>query len=282
MFVWRPKYDAREGGAESGWLQRKLFHRSESRKKQEMTKSLRLSELQHTTILEHFHTFTTQESEYGWSRRQYAPMHIHSAAFRSLREAIHDVFPEHTIAFDVVFEAMPHRRVDFHCDYESLGPFESPGVRDVFGGHFMSVHFNLTPNGGRLATLSWPMLSTLHAWVIGCTGIYSRVHRLLNLLCMPLFFLFKTVFTNEVGVGNAFDNMRLHMVSAGQERISYVVRLVKRGAGVKLSRQRVIACSERSSACKRLSEVLLPRLPTNKVLDAGYFEWDALSHHRHM
>merc|ERR1719217_178658 len=109
-------------------------------------------------------------------------MHIHSKAFAPLREQIAAQLPDHAIAFDVVF---------------------------------VSAHFNLTADGGSLSTLDWPVVSTLHHFVIVKYGIYSRPHKLLNFLSRPLFWLFATTRPNAVGVGNSFDNMRLHSVGAG-------------------------------------------------------------------
>ena len=195
---------------------------------------MRLSFPQQSVILEHFQNAPTQGSKYGWSRRQYAPMHIHSESFRSLKKEISRDLPEY-------------------------------------------VHFNLTPNGGRLVTLNWPLLSSLYSFVISVTGIYSLCHRVLNLLCWPLVFLFSKSHTNEPNVGNVFDNMRLHAVTSGDERISYVVRLIKRNGCVTMTRNSIIKCSERSSACKRLNDIILPKVPEDKVVDAGEFEWKSLT-----
>ena len=46
----------------------------------------------------------------------------------SLREQIAAQLPDHAIAFDVVFESAG-KRVDWHGDYESLGPFAFGGVQ---------------------------------------------------------------------------------------------------------------------------------------------------------
>lgn len=237
---------------------------------------LRLSDEQHHRILTQFQTHTSGEAAHGWSRRQYAPMHIHTPPFLSLRRAIREALPEYTIAFDVVFETPADRGVDFHCDYESLGPFVSPSSTNVFESSFVSVHFTLTPRGGRLVTLDWPWLSALHAWVIGTSGLYSRIHTALNRLCDPLFRHFGKVHSNEPNRGNVFDNMRLHGVTPGRERVSYVVRLIRRGGGVWLKRESVLACRSLSSACDRLTRVLLPRLPDKRAWDAAEFPWHSL------
>ena len=75
--------------------------------------SIRLAPEQRTAIQDHFNSGPTLAGSYGWSRRQYAPMHIHSKAFSSLREQIAAQLPDHAIAFDVVFESAG-KRVDWH------------------------------------------------------------------------------------------------------------------------------------------------------------------------
>ena len=133
--------------------------------------TIRLAPEQRAAITDHFNNGPTLAGSYGWSRRQYAPMHIHSKAFSSLREQIATQLPDHAIAFDVVFESAG-KRVDWHGDYESLGPFAFDGVQSIQNHDFVSVHFNLTKDGGSLSTLDWPLVSTLHHFVIVKYGIY--------------------------------------------------------------------------------------------------------------
>ena len=235
---------------------------------------IRLSAEQRGAIQDHFNNGPTLAGSYGWSRRQYAPMHIHSKAFSSLREQIAAQLPDHAVAFDVVFESAG-KRVDWHGDYESLGPFEFAGVASIRNHDFVSVHFNLTEAGGSLSTLDWPLLSTLHHFVIVKWGIYSRPHKLLNFLSRPLFWLFATTRPNAVGVGNSFDNMRLHSVGAGAARLSYVVRLVRRNGGVTMSPATVATCASRSTACERLTKVLAPAV--SGQTSAGTFAWASLA-----
>ena len=75
--------------------------------------SIRLAPEQRAAIQDHFNSGPTLAGSYGWSRRQYAPMHIHSKAFSSLRDQIATQLPDHAIAFDVVFESQG-KRVDWH------------------------------------------------------------------------------------------------------------------------------------------------------------------------
>ena len=236
--------------------------------------SIRLAPEQRAAIQDHFNSGPTLAGSYGWSRRQYAPMHVHSKAFASLRDQIHEQLPDHAIAFDVVFESQG-KRVDWHGDYESLGPFAFDGVSSIQNHDFVSVHFNLTEDGGNLSTLDWPLVSTLHHFVIVEWGIYSRPHKLLNFLSRPLFWVFARTRPNTVGVGNAFDNMRLHSVGAGAARLSYVVRLVRRNGGVTMSPATVATCASRSTACERLTKVLAPAVTSPTA--AGTFPWAGLA-----
>ena len=240
----------------------------------------RLTTEQMEYIMEGFHCGITQEGKFGWSRRQYAPMYIHEPIMASYRESILKQLPDYTIAFDVLFEAPPHRGVDYHCDYESLGPFTPPGIKDVFHSHFVSVHANLTHNGGSLTVMPWPLLSTVFSKVICHTGIYSRLHRFLNALCHPLFCLFARKLPNDVGVGNIFDNMRLHSVTPGEERVSYVVRLVRKPrdrAPVRMTKESVMKSRNISNATSRLADVILPHIwDDDVVLDASSFDWKTL------
>ena len=183
--------------------------------------AIRLSKDQRERIVRAFAS-VPPSTAHAWARRHYAPMHIHDPAFRSLKHALQRRWPEHEVTFDVVFEAPPDRCVEFHSDYESLGPFAYHPFRSVARHDFLSVHFNLTPDGGCLRTLDWPLLSWVHHRVILAFGIYSAAHRLLNALCAPLFRGFARTHPNTPDVGNAFDNLRLHSVSAGDARLSYV------------------------------------------------------------
>ena len=233
-----------------------------------------LAPAQRAAIQDHFEQGPTLAGSYGWSRRQYAPMHIHSKAFSSLRDQIAAQLPDHAVAFDVVFESAG-KRVDWHGDYESLGPFAFDGVQSIRNHDFVSVHFNLTADGGSLSTLDWPLVSTLHHFVIVKYGIYSRPHKVLNFLSRPLFWLFAQTRPNAVGVGNAFDNMRLHSVGAGAARLSYVVRLVRTNGGVTMSPATVATCASRSTACERLTKVLAPAVSVQT--SAGTFAWAGLA-----
>ena len=107
------------------------------------------------------------------------------------------------------------------------------------------------------------------------TGIYSRPHKLLNALSRPLFWLFATTRPNTVGVGNSFDNMRLHSVGAGAPRLSYVLRLVRKDGGVTMSPATVATCASRSTACERLTKVLAPAVSSE--VPAGTFAWAGLA-----
>lgn len=200
-----------------------------------------------------------------WSRRSYAPMLIFAPELHSLRTELEARFPDHLIAFDVVFES-EGGPVAWHCDYESLGPFFVPNRwRAVRDAHFLSVHFNLTDRGGRLQTLAWPRLSYLHYLCISTFGIFGVAHTLLAWASTPFFWLCGIAHSNARGRGNAFDNMLLHAVTAGDRRTSYVVRLVRRSC-VRLSSESVCQGMRRSAACEVFGR-LLPRLATADATD---------------
>jgi len=214
---------------------------------------------------------------HGWSRRRYAPMHIYEPAMYGLYTQLEKEFPDYVPTFDVVFESKGEVCVDWHVDFESIGPFRVgnswEAVRD---SHFVSVHFNLTPRGGSLTTLhGWPFLSWVHFLVVSRTGIYSWWHRCLNAVCGPLFRLFSKAMSNQEGIGNAFDNVRLHSVSAGEARTSYVVRMVRRGC-VHVCRKSVLDAASRSDASARLSKMLMPTLSENEVVSADDIRWDLI------
>lgn len=191
---------------------------------------------------------------FAWSRRKYAPMHIHGDGMASVREELRRAFPEYVVAFDVLFEAADGAGVALHCDHESLGPFAYDRRAAMRDSHFLSVHFNLTPGGGSLVTLAWPRLSLLHHRVISRFGLYSLPHRVCNRLTAPLVRARARTHPNDVGVGNAFDNMRLHAVTRGAPRVSYVVRLVRRGRGVATSPELLAAA--RAPASRTLHRAL--------------------------
>lgn len=208
-----------------------------------------------------------------WCRRSYAPMHIHTSSFTNVRDAIERALPEYAIAFDVVFESLGGV-VDWHCDYESLGPFVVTNrLKAVRESHFLSVHFNLTEGGGHLTTLPWVWLSYVHYLTIAYFGIFTYAHRLTVALSWPLFALCAREHENVPRVGNIFDNCRLHMVSSGEKRTSYVIRLVRRSC-VGISTESVRDGMTRSAACAAF-QPLLSRV-SSEVKDAASIPWERL------
>lgn len=229
---------------------------------------MRLTPNQVTTALDALATSPdVSAASYGWSRRLYAPFLFERSDFASLRRMLRQQLPDYAPVFDVLFEAPAEQSVDFHVDYESLGPFVvGPSWVAVDASHFVSVHFNLTPHGGALRVLPWPRLSFVAYHVIVATGIYSTCHRLFNVLCAPLFWCFAKTCPNTVGHGNVFDNMRLHSVGPGaRPRVSYVVRLVRRGGRVHLTRASLEESATRGPVGRRLREVFLPHLAEETV-----------------
>lgn len=209
-----------------------------------------------------------------WKRRSYAPMLVHEPGFQSLKSQLRAHLPDYTPVFDVIFES-DGKRVPFHCDYESLGPFHLSN-RAVKDSHFVSVHFNLTEDGGCLTVLPWWLVSSLHFRIIQWFGIFGIAHTLLNVLTFPLFALFSTRLPNYVGIGNMFNNARLHSVSSGKPRISYVVRLV-RNQCVLISPESVERALGVSAACLPLRNALLSQVRGRKRQWADDVEWTHLS-----
>jgi hypothetical protein len=207
-----------------------------------------------------------------WSRRSYAPMYIYQSQLDSVRTELETNFPEYTIAFDVIFENRGSD-VDWHCDYESLGPFDLPDRwRSLKESHFLSMHFNLTPDGGHLITLPWLRVSYLHYLCISTFGIFSLAHTFVVWITWPFLFIFATTHPNTPLVGNVFDNTRLHKVSKGAPRISYVVRMVKKEA-VSITPDSVMTGIRRSSACEVFRR-LLPAFDQGETrLYAGQVDW---------
>lgn len=238
-----------------------------------------LTAQQRQYVLQHLHTTSaanTTAHAKVWSRRVYAPMCILQPELRSLREAIHETFPEYVIAFDVIFESKGPM-VDWHCDYESLGPFAVPDRHKASReSHFMTVHINLTPAGGALQTLGhWPRLSYLHFWCISTFGIFSWMHAVLTWFSRPLFVLFGITHCDVPGMANVFDNTRLHAVTRGAPRTSYVVRLAHRKK-VLLTRESITTGMRRSSACFVFSRLLPSFESPETTMTAGSVRWEDL------
>ena len=137
----------------------------------------------------------------------------------------------------------------WHADYESIGPFEYDNLSSAIKeDYFKSIHFNLTENGGALTTMDTANGAYIMNCVIKIMGIFSWAHYILNYIC--------TVFTfahmqhpNIPNFGNAFNNMKLHCVTAGKTRLSYVVRMAKKGR-VSVSHASIDRAIQRSENCK--------------------------------
>ena len=216
------------------------------------------------------HGATPQAHASTWSRRLYAPFFIDAPEMADVKRAILRAHPRHVVAFDIVFESRGNETA-WHTDYESLGPFV---VRDALVAmrdrHFVSVHFNLTKDGGSLVTCDSTWLSWLTYRCIVAFGIYSTAHMLLTRITAPFLAAFASRAPNAVGAGNAFDNTRLHKVTAGEPRISYVVRLAHEDA--RISRESVRRGVERSAACAALS-FLAETLPDEREHRVGDLDW---------
>ena len=229
-----------------------------------------LNEAQKNEILESFQRSSLPNAHLNtWSKRQYAPMFIHKTNFRNVCDEIQKMFPNYVITFDVIFESIGNE-VGWHCDFESLGPFlVFNRLKAIQESHFLTIHFNLTKNGGSLRTLPWIYLSYFHYVIISSFGIFSILHKFICIISLP-FFAFAHEYENTPCIGNVFDNCKLHAVSEGEKRTSYVIRLVKRNC-VKISEESVKNGIQRSVACL-VFQSLLSKL-SNKEVDVESVDW---------
>jgi hypothetical protein len=234
-----------------------------------------LSDQQIKIILSNFKNDTQKQAHQKiWKKRQYAPMNIYRPEFEQLQNIIQKEFNSYNILFDVVFESSGIC-TDWHCDYESLGPFIiDSNYKSIKNSDFVSIHFNITEDGGSLVTLDWKYLSYLYNIIIVWFGIFSFFHIFANTIFKPLFYFFGKKHSNRKGVGNYFDNMRLHSVTKGKPRISYVIRLAKQNT-VKISKKSIENGIKRSDAC-------LPFIPLLDLVDdtpvfSSQIPWKILS-----
>lgn len=205
-----------------------------------------------------------------WARRVYAPMYIHSQALKAYREQIERAFPEHAITFDVCFAAGA-AGVPWHTDYDSLGPFAS-SIGSIAREDFITVHTNLVaPEGGQLRTMDSLMVAATHY-------VANRVMRSFGSLgefTSPLAaVLGMKAHDTTLGVGNAFNNLKAHEVTAGRGRVSYVVRLVRKD--VKLLGDQISEAANggtRSTRSIPEFERFLPLLNGESTMAVGEFPW---------
>jgi hypothetical protein len=221
-------------------------------------------------ILKSFHDFYEYDGSHTqvWCKRQYAPLYIHDKELQSLKKKIVDAFPEYTIAFDVIFESKGNR-INWHTDHESLGPFlnDTP-LKAIKENHFLSIHFNLTPNAGCLVVYNSHFLSYMSDFINKQFNIFSVLHLLFTLLILPFTWLFSSSFSNTQLLGNVFNNIVLHSVTSGDPRISYVVRMIKTDC-VKTSRSCIEKSLSISKNCKYFAK-FLNRLENEDVTLASH------------
>lgn len=238
-----------------------------------------LEETQSRYLLESFaHNNDSSAHSTVWKRRSYAPMYIYTETMASLRQAVTERYPDYCIAFDVIFDS-DGSRVGWHCDYESLGPFFVPNRWTALTDHhFLSIHFNLTPDGGSLVTYDGVIVSYLHYLCIAYCGIFGLVHRWLERISRPFLAAFALVRPNTPLLGNVFDNTQLHCVTAGSPRTSYVLRLVKKDK-VKLTARSINEGISRSDACQAFVPFLSLRFTQNEQLDVKDVDWATVFKH---
>lgn len=205
-----------------------------------------------------------------WCKRQYAPMYFECPELARLRTIVKQRLPEYKIAFDVVFQTQGGF-VEWHTDHESLGPFlNDDAFRAISEHHFFSIHFNLTDHGGALQTLPYIWPSYVNHLINVHTNIFSIYHRIFATLMRPWAWLLGKQCTNTPRAGNVFNNLRLHSVTAGAPRTSYVLRLMKTDA-VKTSKQTIMDSLDRSAESAAFAKFLHDDVPDEPVLAADVF-----------
>tara|TARA_B100001741_G_scaffold313698_1_gene321208 strand:- start:6688 stop:7440 length:753 start_codon:yes stop_codon:yes gene_type:complete len=247
------------------------------REKKMHHQKMKLSQEEVSHLLDMFEKDTTelQAHKSVWAKRIYAGMFIHSPELEGIKSHISDCFPEYTIAFDVLFHSKGNE-VAWHSDHESLGPFINDTPFDaIVNRHFVSIHFNLTEDGGSLQTLEWPLLSYVNCLINQNFNIFSVPHRMLTIIMRPFAYFFANKKCNSVGVGNHFNNLAMHSVTAGSCRTSYVVRLVKSGK-VYTSYDKVLSSMKLSDNCKSF-EKILDIFPSKHVVLASDLSWEDIS-----
>jgi len=210
-----------------------------------------------------------------WARRTYAPMHIHAPELAAYKQKIAAAFPEHAITFDVVFAAAANS-VPWHADFDSLGPFDA-SLASIPGEEFITVHANLIeaeggPEAGRLQTLDSPFVAALHYASNRLTNSFGSLGDLFAPLHRGA-----TTHPGAAGVGNAFNNLKAHAVTAGKGRVSYVVRLVRKDVRLSRDKVRAAAVGEASTRAIKEFERFLPLFGEEEELDVGDFEWSRVS-----
>lgn len=232
-----------------------------------------LSNTQIKLVSRKFKEESVQAHQAVWKKRQYAPMNIFKPEMKPLLDEIHLKLPNYTVLFDVVFES-DGKKTDWHCDYESLGPFIIKNSwESISETHFASIHFNITENGGSLVTLDWTLMSYIYHFIIVLFGIFSPLHIFANKLLCPFFYMFGKVHSNTRGKGNFFDNMRLHSVNSGAPRISYVIRLAK-NESVTVTADSIKNGIKRSDACLAFASIL--NYVEKKSLYASEIPWHTM------
>ena len=210
-----------------------------------------------------------------WAKRIYAPMHVHGPALAAYKQKIAAAFPDHAVTFDVVFAAADNA-VPWHADFDSLGPFDAT-LASIPGEDFITVHANLIeaeggPDAGRLQTLDSPLVAAIHYVSNRLTNSFGSLGEILE----PLHRGAKT-HPGAAGVGNAFNNLKAHAVTAGKGRVSYVVRLVKKDVRLSRNKVRAAAVGEASTRAIKEFERFLPLFGEKDELAVGEFEWDRVS-----
>jgi len=173
-------------------------------------------------------------------------MLIHRPEMTAFKRELEQALPTHVVAFDVIFQPSSEP-VLWHCDYDSLGPFDSTPL-SIATQDFISLHVNLMssnssmPGDGQLRTMESFVLSAV-VYIYGRLGFLRsrgsgqrQFQRFFNRVFNGLFSLSEVLMhvfgdrrhDSTAGAANTFNNLALHSVTAGAGRVSYAVRLVRR------------------------------------------------------
>lgn len=187
--------------------------------------------------------------------------------------------PFQSTAFDVIFAAADNH-VPWHADYDSLGPFEASWT-SIARGDFITVHANLVSpaEGGQLRTLDSTAVAIIHWLSNRWTNSFGSLGEVTELALGSSEIasrLGAATHDGTIGVGNAFNNLKAHSVTAGAGRVSYVVRLARRDVRLSGGALRDAASGLRSTRRIPEFERLLPHLREERMR-VGDFPWERVS-----
>ena len=207
-----------------------------------------------------------------WSRRSFAPMLIHMPMFDVIKKNIESVFPDYVVTFDTIYES-DGRTEPWHCDYETIGIFNiNNRFTAIRKSHFLSIVFNLNESSGNMVVLPWTFFSYFHILFVNFFGFMGRIHKLINCFSCLTFWCCSKKYTPYVLHGSVFNPLKLHKMAAGEQRLSYVVHMVKKGGCVYISRDTIMDGMMRSDSCWVYKQFFY-KLKDDSLQDASEILW---------